>query len=69
MAFVKLDHAKIRKLMKQNLMRPIDLANKIGKDRQTVHYILNIGGIKYADQLAKIFGCKKSDLLVDTSRN
>lgn len=69
MASIKLNHAKVRKLMKEHLMRPIDLANKIEKDRQTVHYILNSGGIKYAEQLAKIFGCKKSDLLVDTSRN
>ena len=70
MAYIKLNHEKVRELMSQNLLRPIDLAKKIGKDRQTVNFILYYGGVKYADQLAKIFNCKRADLLVDnTSRN
>jgi hypothetical protein len=53
--------------MSRDLLRPADLAKKIGKDRQTVNYILYWGGAKYAEQLARIFGCKKSELLVMTS--
>uniref|UniRef100_A0A6M3IXQ7 Uncharacterized protein n=1 Tax=viral metagenome TaxID=1070528 RepID=A0A6M3IXQ7_9ZZZZ len=70
MAHTKLNHEKVRELMSRNFMRPADLAKKIGKDRQTVNYILYWGGAKYAEQLARIFGCKKTELLVmNTSRD
>ena len=70
MAHTKLNHRKVRDLMSRDLLRPIDLAKKIGKDRQTVNYILYWGGAKYAEKLARVFGCKKSDLLVmNTSRD
>jgi DNA-binding XRE family transcriptional regulator len=67
MAHTKLNHEKVKELMSRDLLRPADLAKKIGKDRQTVNYILYWGGAKYAEQLARVFGCKKSELLVMTA--
>jgi hypothetical protein len=69
MAYIKLNHIKVRKLMLRDRLRPADLAKKLGKDRQTVNYILNWGGRKYAIPLAEIFGCTEKELLVETSRN
>ena len=55
--------------MLRDKLRPADLAKKLGKDRQTVNYILNWGGRKYAADLADIFGCREKELLVETNRN
>ena len=64
MAFEKLNHEEVIKRMRRALMRPADLAKSLKTDRQTVNYILHWGGRKYAADLAKIFGCKKEDLLI-----
>ena len=67
MAFQKLNHEKVIQLMRKCYMRPADLAKLLKTNRQTVNYILHWGGRKYAADLAKIFGCKKEDLLIATS--
>jgi len=67
MAFIKLNHDRVHKEMRNALMRPIDLAKRLETNRQTVNYLLYIGGLKYAQRLANIFGCKREDLIIDTN--
>lgn len=68
--YTKLNHRKVQQEMGKLLMRPVDLAKKLKVARQNVNYILYHGGAKYADKLAKIFCCKREDLLVvNTGRN
>ena len=70
MAYTKLNHIKVRQEMGNLLIRPIDLAKMLKVDRQLANYVIWHGGAKYADRLAKIFGCRKNDLLVmNTSRD
>ena len=70
MANIKLNHRIVWELMTRDLLRPADLAKKLGINRQSANYVLYHGGVKYADKLAKIFGCRKNDLLVmNTSRD
>jgi len=66
MAFTQLNHRRVQQEMGKLLMRPIDLAKILKVDRQLVHYIMYRGGAKYADKLAKIFGCKRTELLINT---
>ncbi len=69
MAYVKLNHAKLRDLMAKTGTNPADLARSLGLSRQLVSYILHAGGRKHITRLAKYFDCKESDLSVySTSR-
>jgi hypothetical protein len=68
MSFIKLNHNLLRTLMKKSLLRPVDLAKRMRIQRQMVNYIIHHGGVKYANDLAAIFNCKRSDLLVHEER-
>ena len=60
---MKLNHPKIRRLMKANKMRPIDLAGRLGVSRQAANYIIQNGGVSYADRLAKLFKVDRLSLI------
>jgi len=60
---MKLNHPKIRRLMRKNRMRPIDLAGRLGVSRQAANYIINHGGLSYADRLAKLFKVDRLSLI------
>ena len=68
MALVRLNNQLIQELMKQKLMRPIDLAKTLGISRQLVNHVIYHGGMKYVARLAVLFDCKVSDLLIGVVR-
>ena len=68
MALVRLNNQLIQELMKQKLMRPIDLAKTLGISRQLVNHVIYHGGMKYVARLAVLFDCKVSDLLIGVAR-
>ena len=63
MAFIRLNHAKVREEMARLFMRPVDLARKLGVNRQTANYIIHRGGVIYSSRLAKIFGHRETYFL------
>jgi hypothetical protein len=66
MSLLKLNHNLVKSIMARMKMRPIDLAYKLRVDRQRVNYIIHHGGFSFADDLAKVFRCRRDDLLVAT---
>jgi DNA-binding Xre family transcriptional regulator len=64
MAYMKLNHKIVKIKMNKKNIRSTDLANKLGISRQLMHYILHIGGVKYAKKLSIHLGCKEKDLLI-----
>lgn len=68
MAFEKLNHTKVLAEMYRLKMRPSDLAKRLKISRQLANYVIYKGGRKHAFRLAKLFGCKKEDLIVANIR-
>lgn len=65
MAQVRLNHKVVQDKMAKLLLRPVDLARKLGVSQQMGHFILFHGGLKYAPQLAKVFDCREAELLMN----
>ena len=64
MALIRLNHRMVRYKMTKQLMRPVDLADKLGVSRQMANHIIHHAGLKYAQELATMFNCRVSDLLI-----
>jgi transcriptional regulator with XRE-family HTH domain len=63
MAFMKLNHTRLREEMARTNMRQSDLAKIFGISRQMAYYISHKGGRAYASRLAKLFNCLEESLL------
>jgi hypothetical protein len=48
---------------------PCDIAKRLKVTRQNCNHILHVGGMKHVGRLAKIFGCEKEELIIDTAPN
>lgn len=66
MAFTKLNHTKVLSEMYRLKMRPIDLAKRLDISRQLANYVIYRGGRKHVFKLARVFGCHREDLLVNS---
>ncbi len=61
---IRLNHKIVQQKMDEHLLRPIDLAGKLGVASQMANFILHKGGLQYAPELAKIFDCRVAELLI-----
>jgi len=60
---MKLNHKYLAQLMRENGLRPVDLARKMNMSPQATDYMLKRGGVSYADRLAKIFKVDRLSLI------
>jgi hypothetical protein len=62
----KLDHIKIRSLLREKKIKQRHLAKKWNKSPQLVSYILNSGSIAYAEMISKVLKVEPKSLIVFT---
>ena len=62
-AILKLNHRKIKTELRRRGIWTSDLAKRWGISWHLARYAIHNGGLSYADRFAKLFRCKRTDLI------
>lgn len=62
----KMNHAEIKRIMKEKGIRLTPLSVKMGMSRQMLHYILNSGSLKYVTMVAEALGVSVAEIITPT---